>query len=229
MKTSLKRGPLLFWVISFSVFIAVLWFSLRRPPEFAADKRESEGSVYPRIRGDDTARALPVLGEIPPFKLTERGGETVGLGDLKGKVWVADFIFTRCAGVCPLMSSNMKSLQTVLEAEQGIRFVSFSVDPDYDSPAALAEYGRRFGADTAKWFFLTGDRAEIYRLAEQHFHLGVGEVPPEEREALDQAIRHSSKFVLVDRAGRIRGYYDGEGGRLDDLIRDATGLLKGGV
>lgn len=173
------------------------------------------------------AESPPVYGEIPDFRLTNQSGKPFALADLKGKIWIADFIFTRCAGVCPLMSSKMRELQKPFESEPRMRFVSFTVDPDYDRPSVLEEYAKRYQAAPDRWFFLTGDKAMLYALSEKHFLLGVGEIPEAEREAADQAVRHSSKFALIDSGGRVRGYYDWEeAGSLDRLIQDAEALLR---
>lgn len=170
--------------------------------------------------------ALPVLGQAGAFHLTERGGKTVRLEDLQGSVWIGDFIFTRCAGICPIMTGHMKRLQEKLK-DPGIRFVSFSVDPEYDTPQKLAEYADKAGADKDKWMFLTGDKKTIFDLSLQHFHLGVGDIPEAERPAPDQTVTHSSRFVLVDKKGKIRGYYEGsDPAKMDQLVRDARALLK---
>ena len=160
----------------------------------------------PRMGSKD----LPVYGTIPDFQLTEKDGSIVGLKDLKGKIWVADFIFTRCSGICPMMSSHMKLLQNEFKDRTDIALVSFSVDPEHDTPAALKEYARRFSADSKQWLFLTGDKTKLHELSQQHFHLGVSNIPAAERTAPDQTVEHSSKFVLVDTTGRIRGYYSSE-------------------
>ncbi len=166
--------------------------------------------------------APAVLGEVGDFTLTERGGKTVSRADLLGKVWIADFIFTRCAGICPLMSGKMKILQDRIGSKENLRFVSFSVDPEYDTPEVLAKYAERYKADPEKWIFLTGDKKTIHGLSLQHFHLGVGDIPEEERSAPDQMVSHSSRFVLVDGAGKIRGYYNtDEPSALEKLAADA--------
>ena len=172
-------------------------------------------------------KPLPVLGQAGAFELTEKSGAKVRLEDLAGKVWIADFVFTRCAGICPLMSGHMKKLQEQLKDAEGMRFVSFSVDPDYDTPEKLSEYAARFKADPSKWLFLTGSKEIIFRLSQQHFHLGVSDVPEADRPAPDQGVTHSSRFVLVDKRGGIRGYYDSaQPETLKNLAADARGLLK---
>ncbi len=173
------------------------------------------------------AKSLPVLGSSGNFDLTERSGKKITLEDLRGKVWIGDFIFTRCAGICPIMSGHMKRLQEELKNEKELRFVSFSVDPEHDTPEKLAEYAKRYNADPEKWFFLTGDKNAIFELSLKHFYLGVGDAPLEERPAPDQVVTHSSRFVLVDRQGRIRGYYDSaQPENMEKLAKDARRLLK---
>lgn len=171
-------------------------------------------------------RELPVYGEIRDFRLTERSGRTVTQQDLDGKIWIADFIFTRCGGICPMMSAKMRAVQEKLKHYPDVRFVSFSVDPEYDTPEVLTKYAQHFSADPQKWLFLTGDKQQLFNLSSQHFHLGVGEIPPAEREAPDQSVDHSSKFALVDAEGKIRGYYASEdAGFLDQLARDVNHLF----
>ncbi len=169
---------------------------------------------------------LPVYGEVPDFSLIEKSGRPVGASDLKGRVWIADFIFTHCAGPCPLMSSRMSQLQQKWAENPKMGFLSFSVDPDRDSPAVLNKYAERYGAKEG-WLFLTGDKKQIYDLISRNFHLGVGDVPAEERDAVDQMVRHSTKFVLLDRDLRIRGYYDSDNPQaMGQLEKDAANLLS---
>src|SRR5262245_5408071 len=163
---------------------------------------------------------LPVMSDAPDFKLTERSAREVRRDELAGKVWVADFIFTQCAGTCPLMTVNMKKLQDALPAE--VQFVSFSVDPEHDTPEVLKEYADRNGADPKRWLFLTGDKAALYTLSIDGFKLALdatGGTPAE-------PIVHSTRFALVDRQGRIRGYYGMEDeDALDRLAKDVKTLM----
>lgn len=173
------------------------------------------------------ASSVWVYGEIPEFQLTERSGKEVSLTDLKGKIWIADFIFTRCAAICPMMTGRMRMIQEKFKDNPNIAFVSFSVDPEYDTPQRLTEYAKRFEADPEKWLFLTGDKQKIHQLSQQHFRLGIMEVPEADREAPDQTVDHSSKFVLVDGQARIRGYYASEElDFLDKLAKDVIQLQK---
>jgi protein SCO1 len=157
--------------------------------------------------GDATMGDVPpALGTLPEFEFTSDTGAKLGKPDLLGKVWIADFVFTRCAGPCPLMTQKMSELQSTLESLPNVRFVSYSVDPDFDTPEVLARYGKKFGADPKRWSFLTGDRGEIYDLCLNGFKLAV-DMDPDEK--IENMILHSTKFVLVDQLCRIRGYYDG--------------------
>ncbi|MEW5702319.1 MAG: SCO family protein [Candidatus Zixiibacteriota bacterium] len=141
--------------------------------------------------------ALPVLGQVPEFTFTERSGETFGRRDLMGKISVVDFIFTRCPGICPIMSGRMSRLYRQFAQHREIQFVSISVDPDYDSLPVLRAYAERQGVTDNRWLFLRGPIDEVIQLSEKGFMLPLDEPPA----------GHSSKFVLVDAAGQIRGYY----------------------
>jgi protein SCO1/2 len=162
----------------------------------------------------------PVLGEVPDFALTNRDGKSVRRADLAGAPWVADFIFTRCGASCPMMSLRMAKLEREMP-QVGVRFVSFSVDPVYDTPKVLEEYAESFGAP-GRWLFLTGDKQEIYRLSKEGFKLAVDDTTPVSE---DEPILHSTRFVLVDGEGHIRGYYDGfDDEAVKKLMRDVKAL-----
>lgn len=161
-------------------------------------------------------------GAVPDFALTERSGKPFRLADLHGKVWIADFIFTYCAGPCPLMTTRMSKLQQPLKDFNDVRLVSFTVDPKRDTPEVLAKYADNYEASRDRWFFLTGEQAAIYSLATNGFHL-----PVIENAGGGSQPEHSTRFVLVDRQARIRGYYDGTSEEaLDKLLQDAGHLLR---
>lgn len=167
------------------------------------------------------ADALPVYWPVPAFSLVDQEGRTWTLGDLAGVPWVADFIFTRCAGVCPGMTARMARLSTKLPA--GTRLVSITVDPTHDTPAVLARYARDFEAGP-HWLFLTGERDALYSLAVAGFKLEAMEAPAGAPVA-DGPFLHSSKFVLVDGRARVRGYYDSvDPEALSRLAADAARL-----
>ena len=159
---------------------------------------------------------LAVLGKIQDFQLTNQDGREVTLKSLNGKIWVADFIFTTCGGICPVLSGHMAEIYKVFNSSsEGIRFVSISVNPENDTPEVLNQYAKRYAADSDKWVFLTGPRASIQKLAVESFKLG----------SVTEPIFHSSYFTLVDRYGLIRGYYDGTSDEdLRRLINDAGGF-----
>jgi protein SCO1/2 len=147
-------------------------------------------------------------GEVADFSLTERGDQTVKLSDLRGQVWVAAFIFTRCAGPCAQVSATMAHLQQDLAERPGVKLVSFTVDPLYDNQKVLREYATRFHADPERWLFLTGPRDDLYGLIAKSFHLGVqANTGPEAKPGSE--VEHSTRLVLVDAQGHMRGYYDG--------------------
>lgn len=168
-------------------------------------------------------KQLPVYGEVPPFSLTERTGETVSNETLNQKVWVASFVFTHCAGQCPLIIEEVKKIQKALRFKERFRLVSITVDPKRDSTQVLAEYANKVNADPYKWLFLTGKEAEIQALVQNGFRLSAAD------EGADAGgdVTHSGKLVLVDGFGKIRGYYDAnESGEVRKLIKDAKKLIK---
>lgn len=204
------------------------------------------------------------ITRAPSFALIERSGKEITLADLRGLVWVADFIWTRCPDACPLMSAVMARLQAEFAHEPAFRLVSFSIDPQYDTPAVLARYATKYGANPDRWFFLTGDKKTIYRLVREGFKLAVQD--PDDPQAFrhpatqpgnptmwavlamfrgladpeaawahagddhrEQPVIHSDRFVLVDGAGWIQGYYSGRDPEaLKQIIQDARMYLRTG-
>jgi protein SCO1/2 len=155
------------------------------------------------------AAAAPLeddLGAVGDFTLTERSGQSISKSDLLGKIWIASFEFVRCTQGCPQISATMEQLQTDLARFPDVRLVTFTVDPEHDRPEELREYAQHYHADPERWLFLTGDEKTIYQLLEKSFRL-----PAQKNTAGDpgNAVMHSPKLVLVDRQGRIRGYFDG--------------------
>lgn len=165
---------------------------------------------------------LPDYGSLPPFELLDSAGRPAGLDDLAGRPWIADFIFTRCVAVCPMMSLRMAELDRELPAE--VALVSITVDPEHDTPEVLARYAERLEA-SERWSFLTGEPAAIYELSLDGFHLAVDPDPPPEMASDEMPILHSARFALVDAHGRIRGYYDSmDRAEMERLARDAARL-----
>ena len=160
---------------------------------------------------------LPIYGQIYDFRLIDEKGEEFSLSNLKGNIWIADFFFTTCGSICPVMSKNMAALHRSFELVDGVSMVSITVNPEIDSSDVLSEYAQKYNANTKKWHFLTGTREQIKDLAVKSFKIG----------SVDEPIFHSAKFVLVDRQGLIRGYYDGvESGGVSQVFQDVSLLLK---
>ena len=156
--------------------------------------------------------------QLPDFSLTDQRGAPFALSDLHDKVWVADFIFTSCGTICPPMTIEMATLQDEFAAED-IHFVSFSVDPERDTPEVLTRYADHYGADGSRWAFLTGQKEAIYQLAHEGFNLAAGHRGSE--------ILHSTRFVLVDRNQQVRGYYDSRSkAHRQQLRQDIQTLLR---
>ncbi len=165
-------------------------------------------------------------GAVPDFSLTERNGSTINLTQLHGKIWVADFIYTSCTDTCPLQTAMMAKLQEKYADKPNVQLVSFSVDPERDTPQALTVYAEKYQSDPKRWFFLTGQRNRIISLVQEGFHLAVAAIPDDKDPS--GTIPHSSRFVLVDKSGRIRGYYDSR--ELEAFVRlknDIDTLVKG--
>lgn len=155
---------------------------------------------------------------VPDFRLTTQQGKPLTLSDMKGKIWVADFIFTNCPTICPAMTQEMARLQSEFVADP-VYFVSFSVDPERDTSRVLSRYAKAYGADDRRWHFLTGNKAAIYELAEDGFSLAAGHNGTE--------LLHSTRFVLVAPDGTIYDYYDSRSKpALLRLRRDVKALLK---
>ncbi|MEM8739011.1 MAG: SCO family protein [Planctomycetota bacterium] len=160
------------------------------------------------VAGAETNPPLPVYYDAPAFALTDQLGRAVTDDDLRGKVWVADFFFTSCPGICPVLSRNMQRLNRAIAdhpRRDELRLVSFSLDPETDTPEVLAEYAEALGAAPDRWLFLTGEKQVLWNLSEDGFKLIVDD---NFQDPLNP-IAHSGKVVLIDRLGVVRGYYDG--------------------
>ena len=160
---------------------------------------------------------LPVIGSIPEFEFVDREGKSISMNTLKGKVWVADFIFTTCTMACPIMTGNMNTIHKKYKKNDDLRLVSISVYPEYDTPKVLKEYASQYDANTDTWHFLTGEESTVKEVIRDGFKIGDYE----------DIIFHSEKFALVDRNGMIRAYYNGmKSDDMDKLKKDINNLLK---
>ncbi len=172
---------------------------------------------------------LPQLGALPDFTFTRHDGQPFGSAQLRGRPFIANFIFTRCPTICPAFTRKMVGVQErTTSFGTGLQLVSFSVDPKYDTPERLAEYGQRHGADFTRWSFLTGDYAQLKDTIVHGFKISMGrEAGAPEDDLL--SIFHGTHFVLVDRDGQIRGYYDSaDSDSTDRLLRDTEQLVREG-
>ena len=198
--------PRIGWVVAFLVaagLIGLAYVSLKstRPPALPSN--------------------LEKISQVPAFQLTDQAGESITLEDLKGKIWAANFIFTRCKGPCPITVLRMQDLNTKLKKARGnVELVTFTVDPEYDTPEILKAFSEPLGADPASWKFLTGTPDAIQKI------VATGLLQPIAKEP-DGTPAHSSRIVLVDGAGWLRGYHDGlDPEAVQKLMVDIGELLR---
>ena len=160
---------------------------------------------------------LPEIGMVPEFEFVNSEQETITLNNLKGKVLVADFIFTTCTMACPMMTGNMNIINKKYKKNDDVRLVSISVYPEYDTPEVLTKYASQYDANTSRWYFLTGEESTVKRVIKDGFKIGDYE----------DIIFHSEKFALVDKKGMIRAYYNGmKTEDMKKLKKDINILLK---
>lgn len=168
---------------------------------------------------------LPIIATVPDFSFIDRDGSTISRQDFLGQPWVVDFIFTRCAAICPRMTYQMGRVVEALGDDTPVQFASFSVDPEHDTPEVLADYARHYEAPP-RWHFLTGDREQLHALSREGFLLVIDDLP--NPAAGSDPIVHSNRFVLVDQQGQVRSYYDAfDDVELDRLLDDIDELLAG--
>lgn len=184
------------------------------PPDEEEPEPVELGGVAPVKKSELLPQPGSELGDYP---CVERSGKATRTSELRGKFLVVDFIFTNCGGPCPLMTEAMSKLQAAVAADDDVRLVSFSVDPDRDTPEVLSKYADRFKADKERWLFLRAELPELREIAYDRLGL-VG--------SREQPVIHSPKFALLDRAGRVRGYYSPmtDLGFIDKLLRDLDTL-----
>jgi protein SCO1/2 len=171
------------------------------------------------LAGCTAGAGLPSYGVVGDFALTDQSNQPfLSANTLRGKVWIADFIFTNCAGPCPRMSAQMRKVDDALRPHiNDLRLVSFTVDPSRDTPAILAKYAEHYQAEQGVWFFLTGPQPVLHNLARNVFLLGD----------VNGDLQHSTRFVLIDRQSRVRGYYlTSDDDAIPKLIADAKRVAK---
>lgn len=162
---------------------------------------------------------------IGDFAFQDQMGNTITLDDVKGKVFVAEYFFTTCQTICPIMTDEMKRVQDSYRGNPNVKILSFTVDPETDNVAVMKAYAEKHNAAYGQWYFLTGEKKDLYQLARNSFFV----LKPAEARNLGDAgsdFIHTNNFVLVDQQLRIRGYYDGTNAKeVDTLIQDISLLL----
>lgn len=196
------KGVLVWAIVGVGLVAAVMLAWALRPKPSAVG---ATGGGMRSVLAAEPASS-DAFAEVKPFALTERSGAEVTLETLRGRPWVASFVFTRCGGPCPRVSGSMKQLHARLK-DTDVRLVTFTVDPEYDTPAILSEYADALGADKERWLFLTGSADALRDVSVQSFQLPVER---DESQPPGQLVTHKTLLCVVDRKGTIRGYYDGE-------------------
>lgn len=172
-------------------------------------------------RTNRSADALKKYWSLPSFSLLDQHGNPFRRESMDGRVWVVDFFYSSCPGPCPMLNSRLSKLHKDLEGNPRVGFLSISCDPVKDTPEVLSVYAKKFAAD-ARWLFLTGDKESVYRLALEGFKVSIQQVV-----GAEEPITHSTKLVLVDTEGWVRGFYEGlEDDANSAIIRDAVELSK---
>ena len=184
-------------------------------------------ALYLRPASIETGRPAgvlpPVLFPVPEFQLMDQSGAPFTLENLRGRIWVSNFIFTTCPTVCPLLTERMSQISDRVAAMSDVHLISFSVDPETDTPAVLSEFAARYHVDHQQWSFLTGDPAIMRGAIEEGFKIGMG--GPIDRNDLS-SVMHGTRFVLGDADGNIRGYYDVDTDEGIDLLIHEIELLR---
>jgi cytochrome oxidase Cu insertion factor (SCO1/SenC/PrrC family) len=226
MSSDLPPAFKIVWALVIVVILGLIGVAVWRKVAVkdSASSLNAPGGAEEESGPTPNKKELPVLFQLSDFSLKDHTGRAVSLADFRGKVWIANFIFTRCSGVCLVTNESMTVLDKELKDRQEIQLVSFTMDPEYDNPEVLAEFAKARSTRSPRWFFLTGPKEEIHRLTRENFHLTVKDSPnPQE------PIIHSDLFALIDAKGQIRGYYSGvTPDKVEALSRDARKLLDRG-
>ena len=180
-------------------------------------KQIRENTVHPLL--------FPTGLPLADFTLTNQLGQPVSLRDLQGRVWVADIIFTRCAGPCPRLTDQMSELQAALPADRPVQLVTLTTDPEYDTPSVLKQYSERFKADPARWWFITGSKKQIAAVAIDGLKLTALEKEPAQREDPADLFIHSLLMIVVDKHGRVRAAFESTEAGWKEKVLAATRYL----
>ncbi|MAN58207.1 MAG: SCO family protein [Flavobacteriaceae bacterium] len=200
-----------------SAIIVTIFYNILKPTPILPVYQPADVSIE---LVDSTLQHVKKYHTIANFELTNQKGETVTQADYADKIYVADFFFTTCQTICPIMTDHMVEIQERLQSDSEILLLSHTVTPEIDSVAQLKRYAEEKGVDPSKWNLVTGDKEQIYNLARKSY-LAAKDVPYSEHDLI-----HTENFVLVDKQRRIRGFYDGTDPQaIEQLLRDIT-ILK---
>jgi protein SCO1 len=214
----MKKLSVLFFVVipaaAFLLFSLIKWWENREDqlPYFGTD---NSGNYFSSHSKDN-------LNPVNGFTFINQQGKVTDSTFVQNKIWVADYFFVTCGTICPEMSTNMKMVQDEFKGENNVRILSFTCNPDKDQPEQLQAYADEYGADESIWHFLTGDKKQLYRFARKSLRIVATEGAGDEGDFI-----HSQNFVLIDKEGYIRGYYDGtDREHVKQLITDIRKLLR---
>ena len=183
------------------------------------------GFYYAMVKYTDFEEVkLPVLNTVQPFEFLRQDGAMASQKDIRNRVYVAEYFFTTCKGICPKMNKNMKAIYEQFKTESNFLIVSHTVNPGTDSLQVLRHYADSLGADVSNWWFLTGSKEKLYKSARESYLL---DDPKNSSKNIDEQFLHTQFFTLVDRQGRVRGVYDGiKKEEVDQLVTDIKILIK---
>ncbi len=213
-----SKSTLIFLFFFTLIFIPILYFLVKPKTKLPV---YNPIDVNPRLV-DDSVKHISKDHKVADFVLTNQNGKTITEEDFKDKIYVADFFFTRCQTICPVMTSNMAELQDYFKEDDEIKFLSHSVTPIMDSIPILRAYATKKGVIDGKWEITTGDKKHIYDLARKSYFAVL-----DEGDGGDQDFIHTEQFILIDKKKQIRGFYDGTDiNEVKRIIRDIEILKK---
>lgn len=228
MQKILKAGILIVaLVVPASIFIFLKYFGRNQyqlPTYIPKIDSTTGGVMTHKVDTPEGVRYDTLFHTVPDFDLTDQNGNRITAAATKGKIYVADFIFTRCGTICPKLSTELGRVQEAFAQNDKVLILSHTIDPEYDTPEVLAGYAKRYEAKPGKWYFLTGDKTQLYQLAHKGYYIAAQEA--EQKGEPDETFSHSDKLILIDSAGHIRGFYDGTSKKdVDRLILEIKVLL----
>lgn len=212
-----SKSTLIFLFFFTLIFVPILYYLVKPKSQLPVF---NPVDVNPRLV-DDAVRNISRDHRIGDFHLINQNGDSISKSDFEGKIYVADFFFTRCQTICPVMAVNMAELQEYYKEDKELKFLSHSVTPDIDSVPILRAYADKNGAIDGKWDITTGKKKHIYELARKSYFAVL-----DEGDGGDQDFIHTEQFVLIDKKNQIRGFYDGtDAAEIDRIIEDIE-ILK---